>query len=166
MNTPSDIPVAVRSTIRLPFGAAAPVFAAVAHELDKRSESLNLDLGGDLQMPIEASVHVSVTPHVADTKDPHRFDIRLAAEAAHDYYPHFRGSLVLEPDQRYTCVLVIEGHYAVPFGDIGKNIDMTFLRGAAAKSLQRFVDQVADEVSRRTREQQEREVRDAQRNGG
>ncbi len=156
------VAVSVGTRIDVPLTAAVPVFGGIVRHLSNRAEQpadLSIDLASDLQMPIEASLHVKIRVQASECGDHRSFELTLAPDVRHDYYPRFHGWLTLSEAAPSTCSLVLEGAYTVPLGRVGEAIDMTFLRGTAARSLQRFIDRIASDISHCVREEQDEHAR-------
>src|SRR5579862_2631778 len=107
MPTPLDVPVSVHAAVNVPLAAALPVFIKVVRDLGSQHgqcTDLSVNLARDLQMPIEAALHVQVRVHESDRGD-HRFDLTMTPAVRHDYYPHFHGLLALTEAAQGACTV-------------------------------------------------------------
>lgn len=162
MTSVASIPVSLEARTRGPAAAAAPVLETMLRELEANPgmAGLAIDLARDLQMPIEAELKVPITVTLVAMPGPHQFDIRFAAATPRDYYPHFAGTLKLSDFPNSTCLSLV-GSYTVPLAGLGSMIDMTFLRGAAGASLQRYLERLAKALAVRVRDEEEAHARAA-----
>lgn len=162
MTNAACIPVSLEAPTCGPAAAAAPVLGAMLREMEAHPgmAGLCIDLARDLQMPVEATLNVPVKITVVGTPTAKEFDLKVTANTPHDYYPHFVGSLKLTDLAFGTCLQLI-GSYTVPLGGLGAAVDITFLRGAAAASLQRYLDRLALALAERVRKEEEAHARAA-----
>lgn len=142
----SIVAVAVPVNFALPAVECILSGFAQTHHDAHESVSLALNLR-QLHLPFEAEIRVPVEARVSpgSAHNEWRLDIRAAHNAA--LYPTFEGLLTLLPVGRCSAQLQLQGRYTVPFGALGKALDVTLMRGAAPSSLQRFVREVACRVA-------------------
>lgn len=126
-------------------------------------DRVTLSLGlRDLQIPIDADVAVAV--HTDIDVRPQRWESTIEIEAANNqrFFPRFHGTISVTPNGHSACELWLQGSYEVPLGTVGEGVDATFLRGSAERTLTRFLEWLAGEVTRDAIEaerEHEREVR-------
>lgn len=100
----------------------------------------------DVQAPIEGAVSVPVRINLGPPLD-HLMLIEIEGERPR-LFPSFAGVLSLQQAGDHETDLCLDGYYTVPLGELGHSADITLLRGAAAASLQRFLDGVAARLQR------------------
>lgn len=159
----AGVPVSVRAAVDAPANLTAPAVAAILEDLQREPgrAGMCVDLALDLQAPIEVTVNVPVRLTVCRPSTEPFFDLSVGAATPHDYYPDFTGRLRVSAATAATCVLTLEGTYAVPLGALGIALDMTLLRGAAEASLARFLEYVARAAVERIRREQAEHARAA-----
>lgn len=114
---------------------------------DSRYHRLALSLGfRDVRIPLEGTLHVPV--RAAINLRPLRWeaDLEISASTASGLFPRFHGPLSVTPVGTDRAELWLQGEYVVPLGGLGRAIDATLLRGAAERSLRRFLSWLADEI--------------------
>ncbi len=157
----AGVPVALRSSVGVPLAAALPIFEKVVGALTKPESApdLSIDLARDLKMPFEAQVHVPVQFDASAPQVDDGFNVTLVPAVRRPYYPRFAGILRMAEQRAESSALLLEGSYTVPFGIVGRVLDMTLFRGAARRSLQRFLDHIASIVDRCVHQDEERQAR-------
>ena len=76
---------------------------------------------------------------------------RSALHRTRDFFHTFEGTLSITPVATHS-ELWLQGTYDPPFGFFGALLDRTVLRHAARRSLQAFLQRIADDIAeRRTR---------------
>jgi hypothetical protein len=141
--------------------AAMRIFKAIGdHVAPYEHVSLSLGLR-DLQIPIDADVNVPITAHMETTPQRWECKIEIEADSNKKLFPHFTGTLSITPNGHDSCELWLQGSYDVPMGLLGSNIDVTFLRGSAQKSLERFLEWLAGEIKRSVNETERERARQA-----
>lgn len=96
-----------------------------------------LNLPGNVSVPIRT--RVAVHPELWTCA----LDISAAGEVK--FFPEFHGDLVVKPLGAGTCELWLQGTYEPPVGKAGNVLDVTLLRGVAKRSLQSFLEWLADD---------------------
>ncbi|MGC2131587.1 MAG: SRPBCC family protein [Candidatus Aquilonibacter sp.] len=153
------VPVALAS------GAARDALLRVMHSMGKGTatpDQLELSVYlRDLHAGVRGEIRIPVTLDVVDR--PARFEYAIAIRAASDegFFPHFEGTLSVTPVGTQS-ELWLQGTYDPPFGPIGALLDRTVLRHAAKRSLESFLQRIADDVEsneRATEEQHQRSLR-------
>lgn len=116
----------------------------------------------DLRIPVDADITVPV--HAGVEVSPQRWEGTIEIEAANNQrlFPHFHGTVSVTPNGASASELWLQGTYDVPMGTLGETIDTTFLRGSAERTLMRFLEWLAAEVTRNaiaTEREYQRETR-------
>jgi len=144
----NGINVRTATAIRVPATFALAAVETILKEFSQHEGSacLALDLQ-QMQAPFAAMISVPIQAHVTDGPSRHEWNLKIRAASRIDIYPKFEGILRLLPAAENGSELQLDGQYVVPFGAIGRTIDLTFLRGAAQSSLERFVRDIATRVA-------------------
>lgn len=95
---------------------------------------------------VQEPIVVIVREHVGKPPDGARIVIS-ARKRAH-LFPVFDGVLRIEPRDRLSSRLILEGSYTVPAGPAGTAVDRTVLAGVAESSLREFLRVLKDETAR------------------
>lgn len=138
----SSVAVAVPAYYALP--AVETVLREFANEPGRASLALNVR---QLHLPFQATIAVAVAAHVAAGEAQNEWRLHIEAVLNPAIYPTFDGVLALLPAAEAGSQLQLDGEYTVPFGRIGRALDDTLLRGAAKKSLERFLREIAYRVA-------------------
>jgi hypothetical protein len=136
-------------------------FPKLANELQALSVSHDLKLSvdmSDLQLPLEGEILVRVRPQFVQADD-RTFKAEISASVRKGLYPKFVGTLRLRPAQGKKSVLLLEGNVEIPLGLLGRSVNATLFSGAASKSLQRFLDVLAEAVSAQVKREEEEYAR-------
>ncbi len=160
--------IELRAPVALAAGAARDALLRVMHAIGQGTatpDQLNLSVYlRDLHADVRGEVRIPVTVDVVDR--PARFEYAITIHAASDegFFPRFEGTLSITPVGTQS-ELWLQGTYDPPFGLVGAVLDRTVLRHAAKRSLQSFLQRIADDVAsdeRATEEQHQRSVRGMQ----
>ncbi len=148
MKARNGVRVSTATAIPLPAALALPALETVLKEFAKhpRSASLALDIE-QLRVPFQAMVSVPVQAHVLPGESRNEWRLQIRAASKPQMYPAFDGVLTLVPATRNGSQLELSGAYIVPFGLLGRTLDVTLLRGMAQSSLQRFLRDVANRIA-------------------
>ncbi len=156
-------PIELYVQLALAATAARDSFERVVRELGERTESpeghtLAVYLG-DLHVGVRGEIRVPVTMELAER--PAHWESRISIRAASDqgFFPTFEGTLSISPVATHS-ELWLQGAYSPPFGFFGALLDRTLLRNAARRSLQAFLQRIADDITGDEREREERHARD------
>lgn len=151
--------------IALASGAARDALLRVMHALgegtaapDRLAVSVYLR---DLHAAVRGEIRIPVTVDVVDRPVRWEYAINIRAAADEGFFPRFEGTLSITPVGSQS-ELWLQGTYEPPFGPIGAVLDRTVLRHAAKRSLQSFLQRIADDIAsdeRATEKQHERNVR-------
>lgn len=132
----------------VPAHFALPAVETILNEFAQESGRASLALNvRQLRLPFQATIYVAVDARVLPGDAPNEWRIHICAARNPALYPTFDGVLTLVDAAAAGSVLQLEGEYDVPFGAVGRAIDVTLLRGAAISSLERFVREVAYRVA-------------------
>jgi hypothetical protein len=145
----------------LAFAAARESLQRVASELGQGAperNSLAVYLS-DLHVAVRGEIRVPVAMEISE--HPGRFECAISIRAASNegFFPTFEGTLSMTPVGTHS-ELWLQGTYRPPFGFIGDVLDRTVLRNAARRSLQAFLQRIAEDISGDEREREERHARD------
>lgn len=144
----SGIEVATSAALAVPAHFAFPALETILNEFSKEPGRASLALNvRQLHLPFEATISAPVEAHVAAGNARNEWRLHILATSNSAMYPTFDGVLTLITAGDSGSQLQLEGHYAVPFGAVGRAIDKTVLSGAARSSLQRFVRELAYRVA-------------------
>lgn len=150
--------VSLRSQVALPPEPVVPALANELRALQNRAPALKLSVAlSDLQVRLEGEILVQVLAKFAKV-DERTFNVEISANVRKGLYPTFLGTLMLRPT-REKSELVLEGRINIPLGLLGRSINATLFSGAARKSLQRFLDELARVLEERVRQDEERYAR-------
>lgn len=145
-------PVELHVSVALPGALARDAMMRILKAMTDRTppfDHVTLSLGlRDLQVPIDADVSVPV--HTDAELRPQRWESTFEIEAENNqrFFPRFHGTISVTPSGRSACELWLQGNYDAPMGALGEGIDTTLLRGAAERTLTRFLEWLAGEISR------------------
>ncbi len=154
-------PIELHLELPLAFAAARDSLQRVVHELVQGAperNTLSVYLS-DLHVAVRGEIRVPVAMEVSD--HPGRFECALSIRAASNagYFPTFEGTLSVTPVGTQS-ELWLQGTYQPPFGFVGDVLDRTLLRNAARRSLQAFLQRIAEDITGSEREREERYARD------
>lgn len=156
---------AIELHVQLPlaFSAARESFQRVVRELGETTGSpgqhtLAVYLR-DAHVAVRGEIRVPVTMEIAEHRS--RFECAISIRAASDegYFPTFEGTLSINPLGTQS-ELWLQGTYQPPLGIVGALLDRMLLRNAARRSLQTFLQRIADDIAGDEREREERHARD------
>ncbi|HEX8806339.1 MAG TPA: hypothetical protein VF741_05280 [Candidatus Aquilonibacter sp.] len=144
----------------LAFAAAREALQRVVSELGQSTSgrhTLAVYLS-DLHVAVRGEIRVPVAMEISD--HPGRFECAISIRAASNegYFPTFEGTLSVTPVGTQS-ELWLQGTYSPPFGFIGNVLDRTVLRNAARRSLQAFLQRIAEDITGEEREREERHAR-------
>ena len=146
-------PVTVRDALMRVMRAIAQ--GAIHYRKVRLSAPLEILGGGSVSVPIEAQIE----------NRPGRWECAIHIEAAQTgkFFPTFDGTIAVTPDGADASELWLQGTYAPPGGILGKGLDSTVMRGVAEKSLNEFLESIAEsvrqEVERTERERAQQALR-------
>lgn len=156
-------PIELHVQMGLPFSAARESFQSVVRELGEATGSperhtLAVYLR-DLHVAVRGEIRVPIAMEISERAT--RFECAIAIRAVSDegYFPTFEGTLSVGPVGAQS-ELWLQGAYQPPLGIIGALLDRTLLRNAARRSLQAFLQRIADDITGDEREREERHARD------
>jgi len=141
-------PIELHAALPLASAAARESLLRVMRGISSTSSTDRLALAvylGDLHVAVQGEIRVPVEVSVDDR--PVRWEYAIAIRAASDegFFPTFAGTLSITPVGTQS-ELWLQGSYQAPFGMIGALLDRTVLRHAAHRSLQSFLQRVADDT--------------------
>lgn len=145
-------PIELHVSLPLPGALVRDAMMRILKAMTDRTppyENVTLSLGlRDLHVPIDAEVTVPV--HADADLRPQRWESTFEIEAENDqrFFPRFHGTISVTPSGRSSSEIWLQGSYDAPMGALGEGIDMTLLHGAAERTLTRFLQWMAGEVSR------------------
>lgn len=144
----SGIDVATSVTVSASTHFASPALETILKEFSQEAGRASLALNmRQLHLPFEAVIHVAVHAQVVPGETRDQWHLHIRAARNHALYPTFDGILTLTTAGERSCQLQLAGKYVVPFGAVGRAIDVTLLRGAARSSLERFLREVGYRVA-------------------
>lgn len=147
--------VLLRSQIALTPEAVAPELADELHAIQEQAPGLKLGVDlSDLQVPLEGEIQIRVRPLFTEV-DERTFKVEISASARKGLYPTFAGTLTLRQAREMKSELALEGNIHIPLGLLGRSINATLFSGAARKSLQRFLDDLAGALGEHVRHDEE-----------
>lgn len=138
INVSSSAAVAVPIHFALP--ALETILREFAQEPGRASLALNVR---QLHLPFEATICVGIKARVSSGETRNEWHLQISAARNPRMYPTFDGVLTLIEVADSGSQLLLSGTYVVPFGALGRAIDVTLLRGAATSSLERFSRELA-----------------------
>lgn len=153
-------PIELHVQLPLAFAAARESLQRVVHEISQASEGRTLAVYlRDLHVAVQGEISVPVAMEVAE--HPSRFESAISIRAVSNqrYFPTFEGTLSVTPVGTQS-ELWMQGTYRPPFGFVGAVLDRTVLRNAARRSLQAFLQHVAEDITGDEREREARLARD------
>lgn len=140
--------VRLQRNLRIPpvpaFRALNEILAAIAaQERNWQGFALHISLG-DLRLPDfgYVSVPIALTLGAADA-GRHAIELQFRAVNHPGSFPTFTGSMGVDGMGPSGAILWLGGGYDVPLNIFGKLVDSSLASGAAAKTLENFVDDVA-----------------------
>jgi hypothetical protein len=156
-------PIELRVQLELAFSAARESFQRVVRELGEATGSperhtlavylrdVHVAVRGEIRVPIAIEISEQAT----------RFESAIAIRAVSDkgYFPTFEGTLSITAIGPHA-ELWLQGTYQAPLGIVGALLDRTLLRNTARRSLQAFLQRIADDITGDEREREERHARD------
>jgi hypothetical protein len=155
-------PIELHVQLPLAFGAARESMQRVVQGLGQGGSPERHTLAvylNDIHVAVRGEVRVPVAMEVAQR--PARFESAISIRAASNegYFPTFEGTLSVTPVATHS-ELWLQGTYQPPLGFIGALLDRTVLRNAARRSLQAFLQRIAEDITGDEREREERHARD------
>lgn len=148
MNDNTGVQISKATAIAIPAAFALPALETILKEFAQHPGSASLALNiQQLHVPFQALITVPIEARVAPGQCRNEWRLTIRAASKPQLYPTFEGTLQLLSADRSGSQLQLDGRYVVPFGTLGRTIDLTFLRGAAEESLHRFVRDVAGRVA-------------------
>ena len=138
--------------------AAAAIMHAIEEHRDGWSDfALYLDFG-TLGFPDVGYVAIPVTlSGVSERLEPrHEIAFTMRARRSPESFPEFRGAVGIDASGPSNAQLWLAGTYEVPLHGLGGFIDQTFAHGAAEKTLENMLSELADAIAARV-QQRERE---------
>jgi hypothetical protein len=155
-------PAELHVQLPLPFTAARESLQRVVQELGQPGVSERHSLAvylSDVHVAVRGEIRVPVTMEVAD--HPARFESAISIRAASNegYFPTFEGTLSVTPVGTQS-ELWLQGSYTPPFGFVGALLDHTVMHNAAHRSLQAFLQRIAEDMTSDQREREARHARD------
>jgi len=128
--------------------AAAAILSEIAASKDPWTDfALHLDLR-DLGLPDVGYVAIPIAlsgPRAA-AAPAFRLDFSLKAKHGADAFPTLDGTLHVEPAKPSASILRLRGSYELPMRNLGSILDAVLGRGAAQKTLENFVDDLANGI--------------------
>jgi hypothetical protein len=141
--------------------AASFIMHAIEEQRDGWEEfSLYLDFGA-VGLPDVGYVAIPVTiDNVTESLEPrHEIRFRLKARRSPEAFPVFDGAIGIDatgPSQSETW---LAGNYKLPLHTLGGLIDRTFARGAAEKTLDNMLRELADAIEARVQQRERAQAR-------
>jgi len=126
------------SLVRVMRALAKPSASPDLLTLSLQLTDLHVGIAGEVRMPAQIDI----------VDRPVRWEFGLSIRAASNdgIFPTFEGTLSLSPVGRNAVELWLQGAYTPPFGAVGTVLDRTVLRHAARRSLESFLQHIADDV--------------------
>jgi hypothetical protein len=148
MNGSNSVKMSTATAIAVPATFALPALETILKEFTQHpgTASPALDIR-QLHVPFEALITVPVEAHVTSGCGRNEWCLTIRAAHRPNLYPQFEGTLTLLSAARSGSQLQMDGRYSVPFGAVGRVVDLTVLRCAAEESLRRFLRDVANKVA-------------------
>ncbi len=148
MNGHSGVRISAATALAIPAALALPAIETILKEFAHRPGETSLALNiQQVHVPLEAMISVPIEVRVAAGHGRCEWLLSIRAASKPQFYPTFEGELSLLDAQKSGSQLQIDGSYAVPFGALGRVIDLTILRGVAESSLRRFIRDIANRVA-------------------
>jgi hypothetical protein len=155
-------PIELHAQLPLPFAAARESLQRVVQELGQPGTSERHSLAvylRDVHVAVRGEIRVPVAMELAE--HPARFESAISIHAASNegYFPTFEGTLSVTPVGTQS-ELWLQGSYTPPLGFIGGLLDRTVMRSAARRSLQAFLQHIAEDMTSDEHEREARHARD------
>ncbi len=144
--------VALQRDLTVPAVPARAGISAILHDIaEQRGEwsdfALYLNLGS-LGLPDVG--YVAIPAQFRDleeqTQPRHEIRFRLRARRMPEFFPTFEGGVGVEAAGASTSQISLFGRYEVPLQQLGAMFDESFARGAAEKTLNNMLTELADAV--------------------
>lgn len=108
-----------------------------------RGFALHLSLG-DLHLADFGYVAVPIDLNVGKVQvDAHAIDLTFRASRHPDSFPTFNGALGVDTEGPSDAILWLGGGYDVPLSLFGKFLDASLAAGAAQRTLENFIEDIA-----------------------
>ena len=153
--------IEVQRSLRVPAVPARSAASFIMHAIQERRDgwdefALYLDFGsmglpdvGYVAIPVEfAAVKELLEPR-------HEISFTMQARRSPQAFPVFEGAIGIDASGPSNAQLWLAGSYDVPLESLGGLIDQTFAHGAAERTLNNMLNELADAIEARV-EQRER----------
>jgi hypothetical protein len=140
-----SVSVAFFEAIDAPAPSVRDAMIAILQDLDRSSSS------GRGELPHLGVRSIRVAVGLLAHPQPERLECVIALSGAHlpKLFPKFQGTISVSPLREYGCEMWLQGSYDVPFGAVGKAVDISAMHGEASHSLQAFLAWLAEQVKER-----------------
>jgi hypothetical protein len=141
--------------------AASSIMHAIADHRDGWEDfALYLDFGS-LGLPDVGYVAIPVTfESVQETLEPrHEITFSMHSRRSPQAFPVFKGGIGIDANGPSNAQIWMGGSYEVPLHTLGGLVDMTFAHGAAEKTLQNMLRELADAIEARVQQREHAQAR-------
>lgn len=141
--------------------AASFIMHAIAEQRDGWDEfALYLDFGS-MGLPDVGYVAIPVgIEAVKETLEPrHEISFTMRARRSPQAFPVFDGAIGIDASGPSNAQLWLGGRYELPLDSLGGFIDQTFAHGAAERTLNNMLSELADAIEARVQQRERAQAR-------
>jgi hypothetical protein len=144
--------VELQRALSIPAVPGRSALSAIMHEIAERRgdwEDFSLYLNfGTLGMPDVGYVAIPVSiSEVREATEPrHEIRFKMQARRSPEIFPVFGGGVGIDPTGPSSSLIWMAGEYEVPLKGLGSFFNETLARGAAEKSLNNMMTELAEAV--------------------
>lgn len=157
--------VELQRSLNVPAVPARSAASSIMHDIETRRNgweefALYLDFGS-MGLPDVGYVAIPVTiENVKETLEPrHEISFTMHARRSPEAFPTFEGAIGVDASGPSSSQLWLAGTYEVPMHSLGGLVDQTFARGAAEKTLDNMLHELADAVDARVQQRERAHAR-------
>jgi hypothetical protein len=157
--------VDMQRPLSVPAVPAKSAVSSIMHEIeDRRGDweefALYLNLGA-LGLPDVGyiAVPVFVSDISEETEPRHKIAFRMCARRSPEVFPTFEGAIGIDSTGPSNALLWLGGNYQLPMRGFGGLVNETLARGAAAKTLENMLSELASAVTARVEKREMKEAR-------
>lgn len=147
--------VDMQHPLSVPAVPAKSALSTIVHEIQERRGdwdefALYLNLG-TLGLPDVGYIAIPVVlSDVSEETDPqHKISFKMCARRSPEVFPTFDGALGIDSTGASSSLLWLGGNYEVPMRGLGGLVNQKLAHGAAGKTLENMLNELADAVTAR-----------------
>lgn len=157
--------IEVQRSLSVPAVPARSAASSILHAIQERRDgwdefALYLDFGS-MGLPDVGYVAIPVEIEVGkETLEPrHEISFTLRARRSPQAFPVFDGAIGVDASGPSNAQLWLAGSYDLPMQSLGALIDSTFAHGAAERTLNNMLNELADAIEARVQQRERAQAR-------